>query len=270
MSFAVFLRRNLGFAKLAIVSNLEYRVNYLIDALVQPIITTAIELTLWLAVFKAAQAVTIGGFTKEYYLSYALWAGFAARISVSWMYEFRMIAEIENGTINGLLVRPMSFYEYYLSQLMGYKFITTIISFLFPLAIVAGFGLPTDLSRLPLALLLMFYYLFLVHSMGFLVSTSAFFLNKVYSFIMAKNLFIWLLTGELIPLDLMPTWLRDLLLTLPFSSGVYIPVGYITGRIDESIVYRGFLSITVFLVIINAIGYFFWKKGLKNYVGTGA
>ncbi len=270
MSFAAFLKRNLGFFKLAIVSNLEYRLNYLIDALIQPIITTGIELTLWYAIFQTADAVTIGGFTKEYYLSYALWAAFAARISVSWMYEFRMIEEIESGSVNSLIVRPMSFYEYYLSQLLGYKFITTIVSFLFPVAIVLTFDLPTDFSRLPLALLLMFFYLFLVHSMGFLVSTSAFFLNKVYSFIMAKNLFIWLLTGELIPIDLMPIWLRDLLLTLPFASGVYIPIGYITGRIDETIVYQGFLSITVSLLIVNGLGYFAWKKGLRNYVGTGA
>src|SRR4051812_23467450 len=117
MSYAVFLRRNLGFAKLAIVSNLEYRVNYLIDALLQPIITTGIELTLWYAIFKTSNSPTIGGFTREYYLSYALWAAFAARISVSWMYEFRMIEEIESGSVNSLIVRPMSFYEYYLSQL---------------------------------------------------------------------------------------------------------------------------------------------------------
>ena len=270
MSFAVFLKRNLGFFKLAIVSNLEYRVNYLIDALIQPIITTGIEITLWLAIFKSADAVKIGGFTREYYLSYALWAAFAARISVSWMYEFRMIEEVESGTINSLLVRPMSFYEYYLSQLLGYKFITTIISFLFPILVVVTFNLPTDFGRLPLAVLLMFYYLFLVHSISFLVSTSAFFLNKVYSFTMAKNLFIWLFTGELVPIDLMPSWLRDFLMALPFASGVYIPVGYITGRVDQTIVYRGFWNITVFLILINVVGYYFWKKGLKNYVGTGA
>jgi ABC-2 type transport system permease protein len=270
MSFAVFWKRNLGFFNLAVVSNLEYRVNYIIDALVQPIITCGIELTLWYAIFKTSDSGTIGGFTREYYLSYALWASFAARISTSWMYEFRMIEEVESGTINSLLVRPMSFYEYYLSQLMGYKFITTFVSFLFPVSIVLTFGLPTDFSKLPIALLLMFYYLFLVHSISFLVSTAAFFLNKIHSFTMAKNLLIWLLTGELVPIDLMPVWLRDFMMILPFPSAVFIPVGYITGRIDSSLVVQGFVSVTASIVAVNALGYFFWRKGLKNYVGTGA
>jgi ABC-2 type transport system permease protein len=244
--------------------------NFFIDALAQPILTTGIELTLWWAMFASTNSPTIGGFTREYYLSYALWAAFASRIATSWMYEFRMINEIENGTINSLIVRPMSFYEYYFSQLMGYKFVTTFISFIFPLAVSLYFDLPTIFSRFPLALLLMFYYLVLIHSLSFLVSTSAFFLNKVHSFTMAKNLFIWLLTGELIPVDLMPAVLKDILLFLPFTSGVYLPVAYITGRIEVAPVYNGFLSVTIWLVVVNLLNYFLWKKGLKAYVGTGA
>lgn len=270
MSFAVLWKRNLGFFKLAIATNLEYRVNYLIDALIQPIITTGIELTLWWAIFKGSQALTIGGFTQDYYLSYAMWAAFFARIATSWMYEFRMVEEIDSGSINSLLVRPMSFYEYYLSQLMGYKFITTIISFAFPVLIVLFFELPTQFSRIPLAIALVFYYLILIHSISFLVSTFAFFLNKVQSFSFAKNLFIWLLTGELVPVDLMPEFLKNALLFLPFSSGVYLPVAYITGRIEAAAVYNGFISVTVSLVLVNLMGMYLWKKGLKSYVGTGA
>lgn len=270
MSFAVLWKRNLGFFRLAIVSNLEYRLNYVIDALVQPMITTLIELMLWWSIFQTADTPVIGGFTREYYLSYALWAAFMARISTSWMYEYRMIEEVDTGTVNSLLVRPMSFYEYYFSQLMGYKFITTIVSFIFPVAVVLYFNLPTDFSKVPLALALVFYYLILIHSISFLVSTFAFFLNKVYSFTVAKNLFIWLLTGELVPIDLMPEFFKKLLLALPFASGVYLPVGYITGRLDSSLVYQGFFSVTWALILVNVMAFYLWKKGLKNYAGTGA
>lgn len=47
-----------------------------------------------------------------------------------------MIEEIESGTVDGIIVRPISFYEYYFSQLMGYKFITTLTSLLIPLGIM--------------------------------------------------------------------------------------------------------------------------------------
>jgi len=269
-SFAVFLRRNLAFAKLAIVSNLEYRLNYFVDAIVQPTLTTGIEMLLWVAVFAGATSAEIAGFTREYYLSYALWGAFFARICTSWMYEFRMIQEIDSGSVNSLLVRPMTFYEYYFSQLMGYKFITTLVSMVVPVMVVLAFRLPTHFERLPLAFALEFYYLILVHSISFVIASCAFYLNKVYSFTGAKNLALWLFTGELFPLDLMPEPLKSFVIALPFSAGVYVPVGYLTGRLEVASVTQAFISITVGLVVVNLLGAYMWKKGVNVYTGTGA
>lgn len=265
-----FLRKNLAFFRLAVLSNLEYRLNFFTDAILQPFCTSLIEVTLWFAVFASATTDSIGGFTREYYLAYALWTSFMARIATSWMYEFKMVEEIESGTINGLLVRPISFFEYYLSQLLGYKFITTSISLLIPLAMVALFKLPTFYLRIPLALLLITYYLILVHTIGFIVSTLAFHLNKIYSLIGTKNLALWLISGELIPIDLLPDPYKTWILDLPFCNGIYIPVAYITGRVDTSMVIHGFMTTTVGLAIFGVIAFFMWTWGMRKYVGTGA
>jgi ABC-2 type transport system permease protein len=269
-SFAVFWKRNLAFAKLAIVSNLEYRLNYFVDVIVQPVLTTGIEILLWIAVFKGAHATTIGGFGREFYLSYALWAAFFARITTSWMYEFKMIEEVSSGTINSLIVRPMGFYEYYLSQLLGYKFITTLFSMIVPIMVAHYYDLPTHFSRIPIAILLSFYYLILVHTISFLVSCAAFHFTKISSFTVAKNLMLWILTGELFPLDLIPGVWKERLIALPFSSGVFLPVGYITGRVEFNAVSNGFVSITIAIIVLNLLGAWFWKKGLASYAGTGA
>ncbi|MBX3040216.1 MAG: ABC-2 family transporter protein [Bdellovibrionaceae bacterium] len=270
MSFAAFWKRNLGFFKMAIASNVEYRMNYFIDAVAQPSVTAVIEILLWVGIFRTAGSATIGGFGLQDYLAYVLWGAFFARIAASWMYEFRMIEEIDSGSVNGLLVRPMSFYEYYLSQLMGYKFITTGVSFLIPLSVGAAMGWNIHYDRLPMAVLLVFFYLILVHSISFVVSTCAFFLNRIYALTVAKNLALWTLTGELIPLDLMPEPFRSWILILPFPSGVFIPVGYLTGRVGADAVAQGFVSVAVSLILVNALGLFMWKKGLRSYSGTGA
>lgn len=269
-SFAVFWKRNLAFAKLAIVTNLEYRLNYVVDAIVQPLLTTGIEILLWLGVFAGAHATTINGFGKEYYLSYALWSAFFARIATSWMYEFRMIEEIGSGTVNSLIIRPMSFYEYYLSQLMGYKFITTIVSMGIPILTAHLFNLPTHYDRIALAALLCFYYLILVHTISFLVCCAAFHFTKISSFTVAKNLMLWILTGELFPLDLVASPWKEWLIASPFSSGVYLPVGYITGRVGLQEIQNGFVSVTVAIIALNLLGAFLWKRGLRSYEGTGA
>lgn len=225
---------------------------------------------LWLAVFRGAGTNTIAGFSQEYYLSYAMWAAFFSRISTSWMYEARMIDDIATGTLNSIIVRPMGFYEYYLSQFLGYKFITSIISLMIPILFAHIFNLPMNIERIPLALLLAFYFLIFIHSISFLLSTLAFYFTKISSVTAVKNMILWMLMGDFFPLDLLPKGLDKFFISLPFPSGVYIPVGYITNRVEISTVMNGFTSVTIGLVIVNSIGYVMWKKGLKTYAGTGA
>lgn len=266
----VFFKRNLGFFKLAITSNLEYRLNFIVDAIAQPLVTSIVEMILWMAIFIGAQATVIAGFEQSYYLAYAIWATFVARITVNWMYEFRMIEDIELGSINSVLTRPMTFYEYYLSQLLGYKFITTLISLVFPAIMIVFLDLPTDWKRLSAAFALIFYYVIFVYSMSFCIACLTFFFNKVNSLTVTKNMILWLMTGELFPLDLMPEHWRNIFLTLPFSSGVYLPVGFITGRIGAEGLVQGFYTVTLGLVVTSLTGWILWRKGMKVYAGTGA
>lgn len=268
--FTAFWRRNQAFFKLAVVSNLEYRFNFFIDSILQPAISVGIELILWIAIFAVAGTTEIGGFGKDMYLAYAVWAPFLGRVGISWMYEGMMVEEVSSGNINIILTRPISFYEYYLSQLMGYKVITTIISLSFPLAITIAYDLPVDFSRLPLAMLLVLCYLFLIHNLSFIVSSFAFYITKVKSFTLVKNLSLWLLAGELVPIDLMPAVLTKVLLILPFSAGVYTPVAYMTGRCGSDLVFQGFLSIFVSFLVTSVVARILWTRGLRGYTGIGA
>jgi ABC-2 type transport system permease protein len=265
-----FWRKNLAFSQLAIVTNLEYRFNFFVDAYLQPLITVGIEILLWIAIFEANNSETIGGFSKQAYLAYGVWAPFLGRVAISWMYESMMVEDVASGNINIILTRPISFYEYYLSQLMGYKLITTALSLLVPLAVSYYFNLPVHYLKIPLALLLVFYYLFLLHTMSYIVSCIAFYITKVRSFTLVKNLSLFVLAGELVPFDLMSETLKTILTTLPFASGVYIPVAYITGRIDYHAVVHGFVSVSIGLFVLSIASYFIWKKGLSQYTGTGA
>ena len=229
-----------------------------------------IEVLLWIAIFKTAENAQIGGFSREAYLAYAVWAPFLGRITISWMYESMMVEEVSSGSINSILSRPMSFFEYYLSQLLGYKVITTIFSLLVPLIASFAFDLPIHYTRIPVAMILIIYYLILVHMMSFLISIIGFYLTRVRSFTLLKNLTLLLLSGELVPIDLMPKNLENLFLTLPFSSGVYIPLAYISGRAELGLLQKGFLNVTVAIAVMGVFCVFFWKRGIREYTGTGA
>lgn len=270
MLFMSFWKKNLGFSRLAIQQQLEYRTNFVVDALMQPLIAVVFEVLLWIAVFKGAQRSEIAGFELNSYLSYAIWGTFFARISANWMYEHRMIEQINSGQINSLLVRPTTFFEYFLFQFLGYKVLIMCLSLILPASAILYLGYPTSFARLPLAALLAVFFLIFTYCLSFVIATFAFQFNKIHAFTFSKNVTLWILTGELFPLDLLPSPLKEIFIASPFSAGVYLPVGYLTGRFDESKVFEGFLSVAVGILVLGVLGSLHWKRSLRSYSGTGA
>lgn len=266
----IFWRRFQGTIKLAVLSQFEYRLNLFFDAIAQPVVSSLVEMAMWYAIFSATDKAAIGGFGREYYLVYALWATFFSRVAANWMYEFRMIEEIETGRVNAILLRPISFYEFYLGQYIGYKGLTSILSFCIPLLISALIPSPVQVSRFPLALLLLCFYVVMVHTFSFAIASLNFFFTRLHSVTVAKNLTIWILSGEMIPIDLIPDPYKSVLLWLPFPSGVFIPVGYLTGRIGIDMIWQGFVSVAIGIIFFGIIGFILWNQGRKVYSGTGA
>ena len=267
-----FWQRNLAASKLAWIQQLEYRLNLFVDAVAQPAMTAVVEVALWyVMVSSIGSGNSLGGFSREHYLHYALWAAFFARISSNWMYESRMADEIQTGSINVILTRPLSFYEFYLAQFMSYKVLTSLVSLVLP-AIVATWLIPgpTDLTRLPLACLCVVFYLFFIYGLSFIVVCGAFRFNKVHAFTMAKNFTIWSLSGELFPIDLAPESWRNILMSMPFPAGVYIPVGYLTGRFDSALVFASMQKVAFGIIVTSILGVILWRRGMRTYVGTGA
>lgn len=257
-------------AKLAIQSQLEYRLNFFIDACFQPLITAGIELSMWYTIFGYLKADTLGGFSKDNYLAYMLWASFFARVASNWYYEFRMVEEIESGSVNSILTRPLTYFEYYCGQFMGYKLLTAFFSFLIPLGISLAFDFSISYDRLPLAILLMIYYLLFLYVISFLVSSLAFYFTRVTSFTVTKNFLLWILSGEIFPLDILPDSIKATVMSLPFASSVYVPVGYLSGRLEFALVINAFQSVTVGLIVVTILAVLLWQRGVRAYSGTGA
>lgn len=269
MSYVSFLKINLAYIKLGISSRMAYPFDLIIGVLIIPLFYFLGEVAFWLGLIKASGRETLAGFPASYYIGYCLWTILQLG-SVNWRFERVMIAEINNGTVNASLLRPSSFYQYHLGQLLGQKLMTALMMTPVILMIASIWHLPFYLERLPLALLMGFCYLLLLFSLHFAIASMAFFFNHVYSLNFTKNMFIWFLSGELMPLDLLPAPLRDYVLWLPFSSGVYRPAAYLSGRITREVFAQGFISLTIGAVFFGLIASFVWRKGLRCYGGTGA
>lgn len=264
------IARNLACARLSVLAQFEYRTNFFIDAVLQGLLVAAIEGLLWWSVFRASGAEIVGGFGREDYLSYALWAAFCSRISTNWMYEFRMAREVELGTINSILTRPISFYEYYLSQFLGYKILCAMFGLAIPLALTLAGIIDSDLSVLPMASTLILCHLILAYTMSYCMAGLAFFTTRISAFTVVKNFTLWLLSGELFPLDLLPPAVGNITTKLPFAAGTYIPVALLTGRISQAQSVVSLISVGCGILFFALLGRLIWAKALRTYGGTGA
>ncbi len=232
--------------------------------------TSGIEALLWMAILTGMGKTELGGFGRESYLAYALWGNFIGRVTANWMYEYMMMEDIETGRVNSILVRPISFFEFYLSQFIGYKGLILLSSIVFPIVTCSLFGAPVIWSRLPLMILGLFYYLIFCHLVSFTVASMAFYLNKAHAFTMIKNMALWIFSGELIPLDLFPEPLKSWIISLPFASAVYLPVGYVIGRVDFVTWRQGLMSVTIGILVMSVVAQQIWSRGVRQYTGTGA
>ena len=68
----------------------------------------------------------------------------------------------------------------------------------------------------------------------------------------------------------MPKFLEKIFLILPFSSGVYVPLAYLSGRADFTLVKTGFFNVTWAIALMGIVCMLLWKKGVREYTGTGA
>ncbi|MFI5343039.1 MAG: ABC transporter permease [Chlamydiales bacterium] len=234
-----------------------------------PICTFLVEAAFWTGLIHASGSPLLGGFPITYYLGYFLWLMLQLG-SINWRFERAMIAEINSGAVNSLLLRPSSFYEYHLGQLLGQKLICVMTMTPIVFLIAWIWELPFHAERLPAALIMGFLYVILIFSLHFAVASMAFFLDHVYSLNMTKNMIIWFLSGELMPLDLMPSPLREWVIALPFSCGIYLPAAYVSGRITTEAFMKGFISLAIGGIVFGLLARFIWKHGLRRYGGTGA
>lgn len=269
MSYVSFLKKNLACIRLGISSRITYPIDFFMAITVIPLCYFLVEAAFWTGLINASGNELLAGFPERYYLGYFLYLMLQLG-SMNWRFERAMIAEINSGAVNALLLRPSSFYEYHMGLLLGQKLITALVMVPVISLIAWGWDLPFHAERLPIVLLMGIGYVVLLFSLHFAVAAMAFLFDNVYSLNNTKNMIIWVLTGELMPLDLLPSPIREWVITLPFSCGIYLPAAYLSGRIEMDVFMRGFISLAVGGVVFGLLARFIWKQGLRRYGGTGA
>lgn len=260
----------LKLAQLMISDTLIYRAD-IISRYISWATRFLISAYLWIALTES-KGGEIAGYSLQESLSYFL----LMQIVTGFVFSgagFAISSDIQSGELSNKLVLPVS----YPLAIMFLELGKTVFFFLSHLIIYIGIALffsqYFDLNFEPLfviwgilsmfmAFLLNFCFLAMIGMLAFWISTSQ---RLIYTFFAI----ITLASGILVPLEFFPQAIQDFLFWTPFPYLFYFPVHIIQSDFMSPELLKGFSIQIGYGLILFALLYFVYNRGLKTYEAVG-
>jgi ABC-2 type transport system permease protein len=180
--------------------------------------------------------------------------------------------EIQQGQLNSYLLKPISYYYNHFVSELPWRFIQGFYGIMMIL-ILAAFGVPFAVTNhfdtIGLAILIgtlafticFFYKLFL----GFL----AFFITDIHGIQEVNDVVFAFCTGSLMPVDLFPQHVKNILDFTPFPYILYYPLTAFLGKYTTPQLFN-IIIMQLFWIALLYIGCrLMWRSGIKRYSGIG-
>jgi ABC-2 type transport system permease protein len=252
--------------RVGLAEMVAYRTEFLIW-----ILTTNMPLVmmgLWTAV---ASEGPVGRFDKGRFIAYYLATLIVRLLTSTWM-VWELTMEIRQGTLAARLLRPLHPLLAYLAQHLAAVPLRALITvpLMVVLAIAAGHQLTVgDPVRLLVLLVSLGGAWLVLFLMMAIIGSLALFVDSAISVFEIWLGLHFLLSGYLIPLELLPPWVAAVARVLPFRYTLSFPVETLIGLNDTASAVRDlgvqWLYVAGLLVATLAI----WRRGMRRFVAFG-
>lgn len=248
---------------------LVYRVNFIFWRL-QVIISFLTFYFLWFAI--AHDRHSVGGYTTPQIYSYFV-IGYIIRALVFSTRTADIGGDIQNGNLSVLLLKPIGTIKYYFSRdfidkifnlfFMTIEFVLIIIflrpSLIFPSLTNFFFFL----LSLVIAIIIFFFY-------SLVISFATFWTDQAWSSrFLFGVVFTNLLSGQYLPLDLLPPTFSRVLNYTPFPYLYYYPVRFWLGKESpQTAIFILFASLCM-LLFFYFLAQLLWLRGKRRYQSYG-
>jgi ABC-2 type transport system permease protein len=227
-----------------------------------------VMLAIWHAV---AAAGPVGRFDQTGFVAYYL-GGWIIRLLTSTWLVWELSMEVRGGTLSARLLRPLhpllGFSAEHLAAVPMRALVVTPVAVL--LAYTAGSRLTVGdpgyllvfLASLAGAWLLIFFTMVLLGSLAFYLESSL----GVFELWLALHA---VLSGYLVPLELLPPWIARVARLSPFDSMLAFPLETLLGMRDLGTAVRDLGVQWAYVFVMAAVGLFVWRRGVRRYVAFG-
>ena len=238
------------------------------------LISLVVEPTIYLVVWSTIareQGGTVGGFTAGSFAAYYI-AWTAVRVMnislTPWAFEGR----VQRGQWSPMLVRPLHPFHQDLAFFIGMKVLD--IARLIPIMALLIIAFRPELNptwwqivgfiiAIFTGFVMRFIWLWALGLITFWITR----ISAVFDLYFAIEL---LLSGRVVPIDLLPAWAQSISNWLPYQWSFGFPIELILGRLSVQETLFGFGMQAVWAVIGWLLLMILWRQGVKKYSAVGA
>jgi ABC-2 type transport system permease protein len=253
--------------KISWVKHTAYRLNFFLQIIGPALVFFFVKYNLWSSIYSADSELVIKGFNFEQMINYHMWAFIVALVAQghgSW----NLSDDIRMGRISSYLIYPFNFWEFHTASWLSFQFIQVVIA-AFTLFCVSFTGI-LQIPSLEVMAVGVAYTLFISlfwFTMQYFTGVLAFWLEETWILRVMLNIVTYFLSGAIIPLDLYPKWLVDILNYTPFPYLTYYPIKIFMGQ--GSHLTQGFFIILFWAIVFAFLNHRIWKKGIRLYTAAG-
>lgn len=256
----------------SISERLIYRTDFFVSTALRfaPIITTIL---LWRAVFAGAGRAELASYTYHDIVAYYLFSTLGRAFSSMPGLATGITRDVRQGQIQRFLLQPVDYLTYLLMYRVAHKLVYYMVAFvpfviLFSLcrSVLPGWPEPERLIAGLLSLLLAFLLGFHIEaSLGLL----SFWFLEITGFLYIMMGVNYFFSGHMIPLDLLPSLVRQIADVLPFRYLAYFPAAVFLGKVSGAEMWRGLLTQTLWVGVWVVCSRALLARGLRRYAAYG-
>jgi ABC-2 type transport system permease protein len=247
--------------------SLIYRTRYIISTLTG-LVQIGILFFLWRAFYLNTNEVA--GYTWSHIRTY-LFLTYLLNLLITFYTELRISQSIRVGNIALELIKPIDYQWARFAEATGTALVEgVVVGAGATLVAIALFQiLPPELSNLfwlPFSLLAAFVLKFL---MAYIVGILCFWTTNAVGLIFARITITNFFSGGLVPLALLPGWLKTIALYLPFQGMLHTPVSLYLGRITDAQAIRAIIVQYIWILALWFIARILFNRGVRTVTIQG-
>ena len=248
-----------------------YRWNFLLRSLFAliPLFATVF---VWRSIYKGTSG-EIAGYNFSDMIFYFLVVLLVDNLITPTEDEWQIAAEIREGQISSLLLKPFDFLAYRSCIFIGSRLVYTTVTLLPLLGIFWWYReylrWPTDPATWGVFLVSLVMAGAIQFLIAYALAMLAFWILEISTVVFILYSFEYFLSGRLFPLDTVPGVAGAVLRLLPFPYELYFPVAVLMGKIQGQQLLHGLLIQGFWVIFCICLARGLWRAGLHRYEAVG-